>query len=127
MGNYLITKKVKYNGSDLTVIIFDTQNEIMEFESFDAQKVIDVFLQDLEKYMSTSSLSENEVKLGLALIDLFDNYGDVFIDNSNNKFNKNIVLFFLRENTNLNTKEIRVYLKKYKILYLETLRKLNNQ
>ncbi len=35
MGNYLITKKVKYNGSDLTVIIFDTQNEIMEFESFE--------------------------------------------------------------------------------------------
>jgi hypothetical protein len=35
MGNYLITKKIKHNGVDLTVIIFDTQNEIMEFESFE--------------------------------------------------------------------------------------------
>ena len=41
--------------------------------------------------------------------------------------NKNVVLFFLRENTNLNTKEIRVYLKKYKTLYVETLRKINNE
>jgi hypothetical protein len=77
--------------------------------------------------MNNNSLNENEVKLGLALLDLFDNYGDVFVDNNNNKFNKNVVLFFLRENTNLNTKEIRVYLKKYKVLYLDTLRRLNNQ
>jgi hypothetical protein len=99
----------------------------MEFEKIDAEKIIDVFLKDLENYMKNNSLNENEVKLGLALLDLFDNYGDVFIDNSNNKFNKNVVLFFLRENTNLNTKEIRVYLKKYKVLYLDTVRKLNNQ
>jgi hypothetical protein len=122
-----LNRKVSYEDISATLENRPDMIYYMEFESFDAQKVIDVFLQDLEKYMSTSSLSENEVKLGLALIDLFDNYGDVFIDNSNNKFNKNIVLFFLRENTNLNTKEIRVYLKKYKILYLETLRKLNNQ
>jgi hypothetical protein len=99
----------------------------MEFEKLDAEKIIDVFLKDLETYMNNNSLNENEVKLGLALLDLFDNYGDVFIDNNNNKFNKNVVLFFLRENTNLNTKEIRVYLKKYKVLYLDTLRRLNNQ
>ncbi len=29
--------------------------------------------------------------------------------------------------TNLNTKEIRTYLKKYKTLYLETLKKIHNQ
>ena len=44
-----------------------------------------------------------------------------------NKFNKNIVLLTLREMTNLNTKEIRTYLKKYKSLYLETLKKIHNQ
>jgi hypothetical protein len=44
MGNYLITKKVKYNGVDLTVIIFDTQNEIMEFDTFeDAEKMRKIF------------------------------------------------------------------------------------
>jgi hypothetical protein len=38
-----------------------------------------------------------------------------------------VVLFFLREITNLNTKEIRNYLKKYKVLYLETIKKINQR
>jgi len=44
MGNYLITKKVKFNGVDLTVIIFDDQNEIMEFDTYeDAEKMRKLF------------------------------------------------------------------------------------
>lgn len=44
MGNYLITKKMKYNGADLTVIMFDDQNEIMEFDTFDeAEKMRKLF------------------------------------------------------------------------------------
>jgi hypothetical protein len=122
-----INRKVSYEDISSTLENRPDMIYYMEFEKIDAEKIIDVFLKDLENYMKNNSLNENEVKLGLALLDLFDNYGDVFIDNSNNKFNKNVVLFFLRENTNLNTKEIRVYLKKYKVLYLDTVRKLNNQ
>jgi hypothetical protein len=97
----------------------------MEFESNDALKIIEVFLQDLKNHLSSSNMNDCEKKLGNALIELFDNYGNIFIGNDNNKFNKNIVLFELREMTNLTTKEIRNYLKKYKILYLETLKKIN--
>ena len=44
MGNYLITKKVKFNGVDLTVIIFDNQSEIMEFDTYeDAEKMRKLF------------------------------------------------------------------------------------
>lgn len=44
MGNYLITKKIKFNGVDLTVIIFDDQNEIMEFDTYeDAEKMRKLF------------------------------------------------------------------------------------
>ena len=71
-------------------------------------------------------MGDGEYKLGNALIELFDNYGNIFIGNDNNKFNKNIVLLSLREMTNLSTKEIRTYLKKYKILYLNTVKKINN-
>jgi hypothetical protein len=99
----------------------------MEFEKIDAEKIIDLFLIDLKTYVEDSKLNENESKLGFALIDLFDNYGNIFIGNDNNKFNKNVVLLTLREMTNLNTKEIRIYLKKYKTLYLETIRKINNR
>jgi hypothetical protein len=99
----------------------------LEFEKIDAEKIIDVFLIDLKKYVGGNELQENESKLGYSLIELFDDYGNIFIGNDNNKFNKNIVLLTLREMTNLSTKEIRTYLKKYKTLYLETLKKIHNQ
>jgi len=99
----------------------------LEFEKIDAEKIIDKFLVDLKLYVGNTELQDNESKLGYALIELFDDYCNIFIGNDNNKFNKNIVLLTLREMTNLNTKEIRTYLKKYKTLYLETLKKIHNQ
>jgi hypothetical protein len=99
----------------------------LEYESIDAEKIIDLFLVDLKNYVENESLSENEKKLGFALIELFHNYSDIFIGNDNNKFNKNIVLLTLREMTNMNTKEIRTFLKKYKSLYIESLRRIHNQ
>ena len=99
----------------------------LEFEEVDAVKVIDIFVKDMREYITNTKLTENEIKLGVALIDLFDNYGNIFIGNDNNKFNKNIILLSLREMTNLSTKEIRLYLKKYKNLYIETMKKINNK
>ena len=97
----------------------------MEFESMDAEKIIEIFLSDLKDYVDNSEMIESERKLGYALIELLDNYGNIFIGNDNNKFNRNIVLFELREMTNLSTKEVRNHLKKYKFLYLETLKRIN--
>jgi len=99
----------------------------LEYESIDAEKVIELFLVDLKNYVNNGSLVENEKRLGFALIELFDNYSNIFIGNDNNKFNKNIVLLTLREMTNLSTKEIRTFLKKYKTLYVESLKKIHNQ
>jgi hypothetical protein len=99
----------------------------LEFEEVDAVKVIDIFVKDMKDYITNTKLNENEIKLGVALIDLFDNYGNIFIGNDNNKFNKNIILLSLREMTNLSTKEIRIYLKKYKTLYLDTVKRINNK
>jgi len=98
----------------------------LEFEKMDAEKIIDIFLNDLKEHVKTTSMHDGEYKLGSALIELFENYGNIFIGNDNNKFNKNIVLLSLREMTNLSTKEIRTYLKKYKVLYLSTIRRINN-
>jgi hypothetical protein len=120
-------RKISYEDISSTLENRSDMIYYMEFEEMDAVKVIDIFLKDLKEYVNLSKLSENEVKLGLALIELFDNYGNIFIGNDNNKFNKNIILLSLREMTNLNTKEIRIYLKKYKSLYLETLKKINNK
>jgi len=121
-----MNRKVSYEDISSTLENRPDMIYYLEFEKIDAEKIIEVFMKDLEIYMSTNNLSDGEKRLGFALMDLFDNFGDIFIGNNNTKFNKNVVLFFLRENTNLNTKEIRTYLKKYKILYTETLKKINN-
>jgi hypothetical protein len=89
----------------------------IEKEGIDSEKVIKNFLLELDNFLKNENLSDNEVKLGYALHDLFENYESIFIGNDNNKFNKNIILLSLREMTNLSTKEIRGSMKKYKSMY----------
>ena len=122
-----MNRKISYEDISATLENRPDMVYYLEFEKIDAEKIIDVFLKDLKNYISKNIDNENELKLGYALVELFDNYGNIFIGNDNNKFNKNIVLLSLREMTNLNTKEIRIYLKKYKTLYLETLKKIHNE
>jgi predicted SprT family Zn-dependent metalloprotease len=86
-------------------------------EDVDATMVIERFKQELKTFIDTENLNDNERKLGYALVDLFDNYEEIFMGADNNKFNKNVILLSLREMTNLSTKEIRNSMKKYKKLY----------
>jgi hypothetical protein len=120
-------RKISYEDISSTLENRPDMVYYMEFESMDAQKTIEIFKQDLKKYITETNMNDNESKLGYALIELFENYGNIFIGNDNNKFNKNIVLLSLREMTNLNTKEIRIYLKKYKILYTKTLKRIYSE
>lgn len=98
----------------------------LEYDKVEANQIIEQFLVEMEKFMDTTNLNKNEVKLGYALIELFENYETIFIGNDNNKFNKNVILLSLREMTNMSTKEIRTSMKKYKILYYELVIKINN-
>jgi len=78
----------------------------------------------LKDFVETQSLNDNERKLGLALIDVFEKYETIFTSTDNSKFNKNLILLSLREMTNLTTKEIRVSLKKFKSLYIFIINKI---
>jgi hypothetical protein len=89
----------------------------IENDTIEASSVIENFKNQLKLFVDTENLSDNETKLGYALIDLFDNYENIFMGADNNKFNKNVILLSLREMTNLSTKEIRNSMKKYKKLY----------
>jgi predicted SprT family Zn-dependent metalloprotease len=93
-------------------------------EIFDSEQVIKNFLTEIDDFIKLGELTENEVKLGHALYDLFENYDNIFIGTDNNKFNKNIILLSLREMTNLNTKEIRSSMKKYKVIYYNLIQKM---
>ena len=89
----------------------------LEYEKQDADAVIKYFLKELKKTLEEEQLNANEEKLGIALLELFENYKTIFLGTDNNKFNKNVILLSIREMTNLSTKEIRNAMKKYKKLY----------
>ena len=88
----------------------------MSFNS-DIYKFINQLVDEIEEFMSVTNLNENETKIGMALIEIFTNYNEIFLHGAGNKFNKNLILLSLREMTNLTTKEIRNSLKKYKVIY----------
>tara|TARA_R110000796_G_scaffold58413_4_gene134871 strand:+ start:24122 stop:24868 length:747 start_codon:yes stop_codon:yes gene_type:complete len=63
-------------------------------------------------------LTDNERKVGEALIDILTNWEMLFSSlQGGSKFNKNVILATIRENTNLVTKEIRVAMRRYKTIY----------
>lgn len=89
----------------------------IEYEKTEADDVIQTFLTELKRYLDEENLTDNETKLGIALLELFENYKTIFLGTDNNKFNKNIILLSIREMTNLSTKEIRTSMKRFKKLY----------
>jgi hypothetical protein len=89
------------------------------------EQVIIKFLDELKTMLDDESMIDEERRLGAALYDIFSNYTNIFQETTNNnKFNKNIILFELREMTNLSTKEIRVSIKKYKKIYTKIINEI---
>jgi len=73
----------------------------MELEKLETDDIIQGFLNELRHYIENEPLTENEKKLGISLLELFENYKTIFLGTDNNKFNKNIILLSIREMTNL--------------------------
>jgi hypothetical protein len=103
-------------------LVYYIENDVVE-----SDKIILDYIKQLKTFIDVSSLNENEVKLGYALLELFENYDSIFIGNDNKKFNKNLVLMSIREMTNLSTKEIRLSMKKYKKLYFDFVKSIDNR
>jgi len=118
-------RKISYEDISTDVQNMPDMIYYLDNDNLTTEEIIKKFLSKLKDTMSEKNISEQEVRLGNALFDIFQNYPSTFNDNNdNNKFNKNIVLFELREMTNLSTKEIRNSLKRYKKLYYQILNKL---
>jgi hypothetical protein len=119
-----MNRKISYE--DISSDLLNTPDMIYHIDNDEltSEDVIYRFLNLLKDTLEEPSLTEQEVKLGRAIQDIFENYTSIFFDSSNNKFNKNIILFELREMTNLSTKEIRGSIKKYKKIYNQMLQEL---
>ena len=64
-----------------------------------------------------NSLTDNEIKVGVALTELLDHWEDVLNVDGSNKLQKSSVLYFLREETMMTTKEVRDNMKSFKKAY----------
>jgi len=98
----------------------DTTNEPIHNLTLFIQKISAEIKAELKKdeLSDNKTMNENEKKLGFALIDILDNWEEIFKDmEGGKKYNKISMLASIRENTNLTTKDIRGALKRYKKLY----------
>lgn len=113
--------------------------EIGDDNKNELEILIDNVVDSIENVLEESydTLRKNEVSVGYAVINILSNWNILFMEDSpdgrydknvTNKYEKSKVLFFLKEQTNLNTKEIRQALKPFKELYfIEKLDMINNR
>ena len=64
-----------------------------------------------------NSLTDDEIKVGIALTELLDHWEDILNVDGSNKLQKSSVLYFLREETMMSTKCVRDNMKKFKNAY----------
>lgn len=91
-----------------------TLNEFLKDISDEIKKEVD---EDKEKKVS-KKLTENEKKVGNAVIEILDKWEEAYSDmNNTKKFNKMSILSSIREMTGLSTKDIRIAMKRFKKIY----------
>lgn len=89
----------------------------LDIEQPEEVNLIPILITYIKEVLEEGDLNESEIKLGLSLVEILENYETIFPATDNNKFNKNVILLSLREMTNMSTKEIRASMKKYKKIY----------
>ena len=139
--NYLILKRTQYNKKIQKQVSYEllypnSENDertdvnqekmLMEFNTELINNTISQ-LQEILLPENSHLLTENEVKIGNALLEMMLNWEEIFKYLGSKKFNKSCVLQFIRDYTDLPTKDIREGMKKYKELYLFTKQKLIKQ
>jgi len=143
--NYLIYKINQHSKSQKRSVSYDNPFDTLQNDlsdninySYDDNDPKNNFLieltgatvKNIEKIISDKDkfkLTDNEVKVGSALINLIKNWDELFAQMGSNKFNKSSILLFLKETTMLNTKEIRDSMKVFKRKYYEVKKNLVNE
>ena len=92
------------------------------------EKLINCVIDKIQdKINKNNVLKKNEIIVGDAIVNVLKNWHVLFLEDTpegnynkrvTNKFAKNKILFFLKEQTGLNTKEIRIGIKPFKEIYL---------
>lgn len=105
----------------------DVYNTVESMEglsyTIDEDKIqLDTFINEISASikgeMKYNKLSEIELKVGYALTTILDNWETIFEQvESGNKYNKNLILSYIREISDLSTKDIRLGMRRFKKIY----------
>ena len=111
--NYLMYKCSQYTKKKLRNSSYeDVYEDINNDERFSTNEENFVISEKDE-----NGLSEAEVKVGTSLITLFRNWERVLPHEGTKKLQKSTILYYLREDTMMTTKELRDNMKCFKFLY----------
>ena len=128
--NYLMFKSTQYQKKKIRNAsydeVFDEISNSVQYSTDEinhvemVEKLVNDIANEIERMVNNYDehlLNENEVKVGNALVDLLRNWEEVLPNGGSNKLQKSSVLYFLREETMMTTKEVRDNMKKYKCVY----------
>jgi hypothetical protein len=117
-------KKLKQNlNFDDVIPMVEAKDDLIytiDEQNLDLSLLIQNIGKSITKEMETKVLNENERKVGNALVSILGGWENLFDDDNvpgKNKFNKNLILYYMREMTSLNTKDIRNAMKRFKVIY----------
>ena len=100
------TLRYSYDGETNNIAFL---GELMKKTAADIEEIVNEPVKN--------KLNENQIKVGKALVEILNNWEELFAQMGSNKFNKSSILLFLKETTLLNTKEIRDAMKQYRSMY----------
>ena len=139
--NYLILKRTQYSKKIQRQVSYDLLypnsdndnrtdiNQEKQLMQFNTELINNTISQLQETLLPEKQhlLTENEINIGNALLEMLLNWEEIFKYLGSKKFNKSCVLQFIRDYTNLPTKDIREGMKVFKNLYIFTKEKLINE
>ena len=132
--NYLIRKRKESQKNESTNVSFnptygngladsDDTKETTDEKNLFNKRVIAKISEAIQYSIDNreeQNLTDSEYKVGLALLQLLDNWDNIF-DNPDielsKKYSKTVVMYYLTENTLLPIEEVRDAMKRYKLLY----------
>lgn len=110
---------VSYEDVYRTVETMDDQIYNIDDQKMQLDNFIEEISASIKAELQHSKLSETELKVGDALTKILDNWETIFEQvGSGNKYNKNLILSYIREITDLTTKDIRVGMRRFKKMYV---------
>lgn len=137
--NYLYYKNKQFSINQKKSIpyddVYDEINNNIKYSEYQNKEDSDVLglmtktVGEIKKMVADpilNGLSDDEIKVGKALICLMENWDDILSVDGSRKLCKSSVLYFLREETMMTTSQVRKNMKPYRLIY-KLLKKIQNK